>query len=192
MRLPTSEFTDRPWRIHELAPDFQVQDVWALPTPGGADDFPRLLTEFTEGDPERYSSCVIRVLFQVRWTLGRLLRWDEGREGVGERVETIRDRLPEELRDGPTGPDFRPVPFTAIYRTDTEYVAEIANKTVHALIHVGWVPGDDGRHYAQMTTLVKPNGMFGRAYLLGITPFRRVLVYPIFIRKIGVNWAHQS
>ena len=34
--------TSRPWRIHELAPDFRLEDVWALPTPGGPDDFPRL------------------------------------------------------------------------------------------------------------------------------------------------------
>jgi PAS domain S-box-containing protein len=37
MRLPDSEHTNRPWRIHEIAPDFQVQDVWAFRTPGAAD-----------------------------------------------------------------------------------------------------------------------------------------------------------
>ena len=26
-----------PWRIHEIAPDFRLEDVWALPTPGGPD-----------------------------------------------------------------------------------------------------------------------------------------------------------
>ena len=26
-------------RIHEIAKDFRVLDVWALPTPGGQDDF---------------------------------------------------------------------------------------------------------------------------------------------------------
>ena len=35
MRLPNVAHTSRPWRIHELARDFRVEDVWALPTPGG-------------------------------------------------------------------------------------------------------------------------------------------------------------
>jgi hypothetical protein len=43
MRLPNTAHTSRPWRIHELTPDFRLEDVWALPTPGGPDDFPRLV-----------------------------------------------------------------------------------------------------------------------------------------------------
>ena len=35
MRLPDAAHTDRPWRIHEVARDFRLEDVWALPTPGG-------------------------------------------------------------------------------------------------------------------------------------------------------------
>ena len=34
MRLPDTAHTSRPWRIHELTPDFRLEDVWALPTPG--------------------------------------------------------------------------------------------------------------------------------------------------------------
>ena len=43
MRLPSSAHSSRPWRIHELTRDFRLEDVWALPTPGGPDDFPRLM-----------------------------------------------------------------------------------------------------------------------------------------------------
>jgi uncharacterized protein DUF2867 len=35
VRLPNSAHTSRPWRIHELTHDFRLEDVWALPTPGG-------------------------------------------------------------------------------------------------------------------------------------------------------------
>ncbi|MFV0134951.1 hypothetical protein ACLGIH_17245 [Streptomyces sp. HMX87] len=38
MRLPVTAHTGRPWRVHEVAGDFRVEDVWALPTPGGPDD----------------------------------------------------------------------------------------------------------------------------------------------------------
>ena len=43
MRLPDSVHTSRPWRVHELVSDFRLEDVRALPTPGGPDDFPRLV-----------------------------------------------------------------------------------------------------------------------------------------------------
>jgi hypothetical protein len=43
MRLPITAHTSRPWRIHELAPDFRLEDVWELPTPGGRDDLARLV-----------------------------------------------------------------------------------------------------------------------------------------------------
>ena len=50
MRLPNTAHTSRPWRIHELTPDFRLEDVWALPTPGGPDDLPRLVDQFATGD----------------------------------------------------------------------------------------------------------------------------------------------
>ena len=40
MRLPNSAHTSRPWRIHELAPEFRLEDVWGLPAPGGPERFP--------------------------------------------------------------------------------------------------------------------------------------------------------
>lgn len=43
MKLPNTAHTSRPWRIHEITPDFRLEDVWALPTPGGPEDFPRLV-----------------------------------------------------------------------------------------------------------------------------------------------------
>ena len=43
MRLPNAAHESRPWRIREIAPDFTVQDVWALPVRGGAEDFQTLL-----------------------------------------------------------------------------------------------------------------------------------------------------
>ena len=51
MRLPNTAHTSRPWRIHELTRDFRLEDVWALPTPGGPDDFPRLVQQIGLGRP---------------------------------------------------------------------------------------------------------------------------------------------
>ncbi|MEU0569567.1 DUF2867 domain-containing protein [Nonomuraea sp. NPDC005983] len=192
MRLPNIAYTTRPWRIHEIAPDFTLEDVWELPTPGGPDDLSRLVQQMTSGSNGEHSSRLYDLLFEVRWKLGDLLGWDKSDQGVGERVRSLRNRLPADLRDGPRGPDFRGVPFTAVYLTDTEFVAETANGTVHALMHLGWVPDQAGGYRGQMATLVKPNGLLGKAYLAGITPVRRLVVSPALTRKIGRGWQSQA
>ncbi|MFI2351220.1 DUF2867 domain-containing protein [Streptomyces sp. NPDC019443] len=191
MRLPRTAHTSRPWRIHEIAGDFHVEDVWALPTPGGPDDLARLVRQFTNGDPAQashLSSPVPRMLFAVRWKLGELLGWDKPGAGIGARVRTLRDRLPEDLRDGPRGPDPAALPFTSIYQTHDEWVAEMANRTVHGVMHIGWVPDGAGGYRGQMAVLVKPNGLLGAAYMAAIKPFRYLGVYSAMLRAIGRKW----
>ncbi len=188
MKLPKTAQTSRPWRIHELAPDFRLEDVWALPTPGGADDFPRLVELIASSDPSQGSPAVVRALFAIRWKAGELLGWDEPDTGLGSRVPTLRDRLPADLRDGPSGPDFSDLPFSPLYLTEDEWAAEIANQTVHGILHLGWVPDESGGYRGQMAVYVKPNGVLGDAYMVAITPFRHLLVYPQVIAEIGRQW----
>lgn len=188
MRLPDIAHTSRPWRIHELTRDFRLEDVWELPVSGAADEFPRLLGLFASRNPEDSSSGVVRLLFAVRRKLGERLGWDEPAVGLGARVPTLRDRLPEELRDHDTGPAPEGLPFVPLYRTDDEWAAEIANKTVHGVVHLSWVPQGDGTYRAHMAIYVKPNGLLGRAYLAGIKPFRYLIVYPALLRGASREW----
>src|SRR5687768_911663 len=127
MRLATTAHTSRPWRIHEIAGDFTVEDVWALPTPGGPDDLDRLVRQLAGGDRTGtpVPGVIPRALFALRWKLGALFGWDEPGSGVGGRVPSLRDRLPDDLRAGPRGPDLRAAPFTAIYQTRDEWAAEL-------------------------------------------------------------------
>ena len=60
MRLPDDAHTSGPWRVREFTRDFRLYDVWALPTPGGPDDFPRLVRQLTRGGEEL--SARIRVV----------------------------------------------------------------------------------------------------------------------------------
>jgi hypothetical protein len=188
LKVPDNAHTSRPWRIHEIAPDFRLEDVWALPTPGGPDDFPRLVRQFGAGDTLDNPFWAARVLFRIRWKLGELLGWDDPDSGVGSRVPTLRDRLPSDLRDAPAGPEFPTLPFRSLYLTDTEWAAEMANRTVHSVMHMGWVPDGAGGYRGQMAVLVKPNGLFGRLYMAVIAPFRYLIVYPPLIRGIGQEW----
>jgi Protein of unknown function (DUF2867) len=186
MRLPNSAHTSRPWRIHELTRDFRLEDVWALPTPGGTDDFPQLVQLIASFGPSRSSSGAVRTLFAIRWKVGALLGWD--RPGGGHRTErpTLRERLPEGLRDGPSGPPT--LPFTSLYLIEDEWAAEVVNRTVHGVMHLGWVPGEAGGYRGQMAVLVKPSGRLGNGYMAAIKPFRHLVVYPPMMRELGRRW----
>jgi hypothetical protein len=193
MRLPNTAHTSRPWRIHELTRDFRLEDVWALPTPGGRDDFSELVQEFprlmrgaTSGEPSEGSSRAARTLWAIRWRVGELLGWDRPDAGLESRVPTLRDRLPADLRDAPSGPEVHR--FTSLYLLDDEWAAEIANRTVHGVLHVGWVPDGTGGYRAQMAVYVKPNGLLGTGYMAAIKPFRHLIVYPSMLRQLERAW----
>ncbi|MEV0034194.1 DUF2867 domain-containing protein [Nocardia sp. NPDC050793] len=191
MKIPNTAHTERPWRIHEIAHDFAVEDVWALPTPGGPDDLPRLV-RFITTDHDTPQPLVFRVLFDIRWKLGALLGWDDADSAVGARVASLRERLPDDLRDGPRGPDTDDYPFTSVYLTENEWAAEMANRTVHTVMHIGWVPDESGGYRGQMAVLVKPNGLFGKVYMAAIAPFRYTLVYPALMRTFERGWQRQN
>ena len=188
MRLPNSAHTSRPWRIHEFTRDFRLEDVWALPTPGGPEDFARLVQMVASSDPSQSSLGAVRTLFAIRWKVGELLGWDGPEASLGSRVPTLRDRLPVDLRDAPSGPDFQALPFTSLYLLDDEWAAEIANRTMHGIMHIGWVPDQTGGYRGQMAVYVKPNGLLGTAYMAAIRPFRHLIVYPQMMRETGRNW----
>ena len=151
-RLPSSAHTAHPWRIHEIAPDFRLEDVWVLPVRGEASDFPSLVQRFAAGDPSQ-GPLLARALWNIRWRLGELLGWDDEDTGLGERVPTLRQRLPEDLLDAP-GPSFDALPFTSLYLIENEFAAETANSTMHGVMHLSWVPDGTDGFRAQMAVLV--------------------------------------
>ncbi len=189
MRLSNAAHTARPWRIHEVVGGFDLEDVWALPTRGGPGDFPRLVQLIAASDPSRDSqSRAARALWALRWKLGETFGWDAPDAGFGARVATLRDRLPDDLCDAPAGPEFDALPFVSLYQLDDEYAAEIANRTVHAVMHLGWVAEEGGGYRGQMAVYVKPNGLLGMGYMAAIKPFRHLVVYPPMMRQIEHDW----
>jgi hypothetical protein len=185
MRLPDTAHTAQPWRIHDLTRDFRLEDVWALSGAGGADDFPRLVLRIAAYDPSRSSPLAVRALFALRWRIGELFGWDGPDTGLGSRVPTLRDRLPADLRDAASGPVFEALPFTSLYLLENEWAAEIANRTMHGVMHIGRVPDPAGGFRAQMAVLVKPNGLLGSTYMAAIRPFRHLVVYPRLLRAMA-------
>jgi hypothetical protein len=188
MRLPNTAHTSQPWRIHELTEDFRVEDVWALPAWGSRGEFPQLVEGFARGSSSESPSLLARALFAIRWKLGELFGWDRPGSGVGSRVPTLRERMPPDLLEASAGPEFASLPFTSLYLLETEWAAEIANATMHGVLHLGWVPETGGGYRGQMAVLVKPNGLRGEAYMAAIRPFRHLIVYPALLRQIERQW----
>jgi Protein of unknown function (DUF2867) len=202
-KLPNAAHESRPWRIREIVPDFTLEDVWALPVRGGAEDFPRLLELMASSDPANADSLPARVLWRIRDRLGGWL--DLGRisapadsssndaagkltiPGTGE--TSLADRLPDDLRGTAADIDFGSLPFVPLYRTDVEFAAEVSNQTVHGAMHMAWVDQGDGRYRGQMAVYVKPRGRFGKGYMALIKPFRYWIVYPALMRQIERTWS---
>jgi hypothetical protein len=192
MRLPTTAHTLRPWRIHEVAADFHVEDVWGLQTPGGAEDFGSFIALVRSLDPERDASAPTRALFALRWKIGELFGWDGDDDGLQVRVPALSDRLPADLRGTAKGFESASLPFTPLFATQNEWAAETANRTVHGILHLSWVPDDAGGYRGQMAILVKPNGILGGAYMAAIRPFRYLIVYPAMLRRIERAWKERE
>lgn len=204
-RVPNSTLESRPWRIREIVPDFTLEDVWALPAWGGADDFAALLEIGTSIDPANSDSRATRALWQLRdrlgawFGLGRIRRPGGGsgepaaRLPISGSAETsLRERLPEDLRDTTAGLDFGSLPFDFLYRTDVELAAEISNRTMHGVMHLAWVDRGEGEYQGQMAVFVKPRGQLGEAYMALIKPFRYLIVYPALMRQLERAWSRRG
>jgi hypothetical protein len=191
MRLPNSEHESHSWRIRDIAPDFRLEDVWALPAHGGADDFATLLEVMASLDPANGESLATRTLFRIRYRLGGWFGWDDATERLpipANTDTTLSARLPKDLRDTAADVDLSSTSFTPLYRTHVEFAAELSNRTVHAVMHLAWVDQGDGRYQGQMAVYVKPRGSFGAAYMALIAPFRHRVVYPALMRQIEHAW----
>lgn len=197
MRIEPDEHRRHDWRIEAIAPDFTLIDAWSLPAEGGPEEFAHLVAMIEDLDPaDDQGSRLTRGLFRVRLAVGRWLGWDEPRAPLaipGCTETTLRDRLPPDERLGEhadqSAASASTSPFSPVYRDDREYFAEISNSTVHAVMHLGWVPSGPGRYRGQMGVYVKNRGRFGRWYMAAIAPFRHWIVYPALMRRIERMWS---
>jgi hypothetical protein len=198
-RIPNAEHESRPWRIREIAPDFTVEDVWALPVHGGPEDFQRAIELMATSDPANADSRAARALWRLRDRLGKWFGLgrisvpaDAGATGKmtipGTHETSLIERLPDDLRGTADDLDFGALPFEPLYRTDDEFAAEISNRTVHGVLHLAWVDQGGGTYAGQMAVYVKPRGPLGKGYMELIKPFRYWIVYPALMRQIERTW----
>ena len=191
MRLPSSAHTSRPWRIHELTRDFRLEDVWALPTPGGRYDFPRLVQLIASGDPSRSPSRAAR-------RSGR----PGGRSGgcslgpCGRRVWPGAADASRPPAGGSANRPSRPgVRRASVHLAvpDRRRVGGGDRQSDRSRSHAHRLGFDEeGRYRGELAVYVKPNGLLGTAYMAAIRPFRHLIVYPPMLRQIGQVWRRRA
>lgn len=202
MRLANAVHTSRPWLIRDIASDFTLEDVWALPVRGDAEAFQRLLDEMAGFDPASSQSFPTRVLWGARDLIGKFFGLGRISEGAdldaqgdagalpipGTDELSLTGRLPDDLLHTADDIDFGSLPFRPLYRTDDEFAAELSNRTVHGVMHLAWAEQSPGHHQGQMAVYVKPRGALGEAYMALIKPFRLWIVYPALMRQLEREW----
>ncbi|MEM9176004.1 MAG: DUF2867 domain-containing protein [Myxococcota bacterium] len=195
MRRPNDDHLAEPFRVHELASDFELLDVWRYPIVAPADVSLDTFLEFMTASQRALvtGSGPAALLFRLRGFLGQVFGWDRDPgppRGPSPDPESIRARLPleEQAVDAAEGlPIEGEIGFEAIYRSERESLGEIRNTTVHALMHIGRVDVEGGWS-PQMAVYVKPRGGFGRLYMAAIGPFRHAIVYPAMMRAAAKGW----
>ncbi|MGI9021147.1 MAG: DUF2867 domain-containing protein [Solirubrobacterales bacterium] len=206
MRIPNEEHESGPWRIREIAPDFTLEDVWALPVHGGAEDFTAALELMASLDPAESDSLPARALWSLRdrlgewFDLGRISASADGDpdDPAGElpipdtNETSLAGRLPAQLRNTVADLQFGSLPFVPLYLAEDEFAAEVSNRTVHGVLHLAWVGEGDGRYRGQMAVYVKPRGWLGKGYMRLIKPFRHLFVYPALMREIERAWNRRA
>ena len=185
MRLPNTAHTSRPWRIHELTDDFRLEDVWALPgwsarttSPGWCSSSSRSTRRTRPPAPSARSS---RSGGSSASSSAGTLRTPASALGCQPSATGCR-RICATPHPGRASDCSR---SRSLYLIDDEWAAEIANRTMHGVVHIGRVRDEAGCYRAQLAVLVKPNGRLGTAYMAAIKPFRHLIVYPSLMRELG-------
>jgi hypothetical protein len=194
MRRPVEDHCDPAWRVHALAQDFELLDVWRFPIRvGGHVPFARVVDFLAETQAAmRDRPGLAASLFQFRTWLGRVFGWDDetrARPIPGSVEKSVRERLPGV---GERGDPISTSGFQLVYLTEDEALRELQNATVHALLHLARVPLDPqdptGVWAPQMGVYVKRRGWLGRFYMALIGPFRHLIVYPTLMRTVAEAW----
>lgn len=213
MRSDSVAHRARPWRVHTLAPDFELLDLWEVPLaadPARGDTFEAFLRVFVDrGTGGRWPVYPLRprslgdalhgarlagmvTLLELRRWLGRVLALDADRDLPipGRREHRVRARLVDADRARDTGalPATVGGAFETVYAFADEALLEIANRTIHALLHLSWVETAGPHRAVVLAIYVKSRGWQSRAYLALIRPFRHSVVYPAWIAHLTRTW----
>ena len=206
MRLNKKVHYTHPWKVHDIAKDFRLLDLWEMPILADVtenQDF-RSFLEAVKTVPRnpvkrRISIGLIigGLLFAVRILLGKIFPLDKdinilpipGCKETSLRERLTKDDLARSLsKQKPEGENKRIFAFSVVYHYENELLNELSNNTAHVLMHLGWVHKYGNYYTAQLAIYAKSRKFPGRLYLMLIMPFRRLVVYPSMAKNFKYKW----
>lgn len=194
-----------PWKVHEIAKDFELLDVWEFPILADKtknQDFSLFLKVMQQpSKPSVRSYFSIKPLFArflvlLRVVLGEIFGLDKNVNSLpipGCNETSLKERLSfedqkrsleESIEEG--APDEGS--WRTVYLYANEILIELSNDTVHALMHAGWIHKSENYYTAQLAVYAKSRGILGEFYMKLIMPFRHMIVYPVFLEEVKERW----
>ncbi len=190
MRISLAEFQSKDLRVHSLLADVPLHDAWVIHLRGGGEGRTlRDVDAVRSGGEYRQASPVVVGLLGLRWVLGLVFRWDR------HEYYNLNDSFVRRLTDADRcqsldepGTRRGHGSFGIVYTFEREALYEIINGTVHAFWLWAMEPAEDG--YAMYWAFyVKEVNWLTPYYMALISPFRRRVVYPDFIRRLERAWS---
>lgn len=178
-----AEYLSLDLRAHSILESIPIHDVWQLDLPGGGEG--RTVADIRALLKTNKPSSIVRLLFSVRWLIGRLFGWDKkpvDNDSLFQLRITEADRVFSTVKTGT-----KEGPFTVLYVHSREAMSEIRNSTVHAALVWVLFPRDGG-YRLSWAIYVKPVGRITALYMLLIQPFRRWIVYSSLLRQLYHSW----
>ena len=191
-RLETAH-RQRPWRVHTLAHDFALEDLWSFD-----------LGARRAGDVRAFLACFWEVmhglsdswLVDLRLRIGRAMKWDEhdltrAIPGCAEASLSARLDADDRARNLAADDASSPLPtpkVNTVYVFPDEALYELSNDTIHALLHLA-IPSDAE---ASLAVYVKHRGVMSHLYMAAIWPARHRILYPSLVAKVESTWRNQK
>src|SRR5262249_31935035 len=144
MKTDEAAHRARPWRVHAIAADFDLEDLWAFD-----------LGDRATADVREFLACFWDIfhelekgwLARTRVRVGRALGWDDRDFALpipGCTEKSVTERLTEDAKRGNLAPPDAPSPVETpqvktAYIFPDEALYEFSNDTIHGMLHIGLV-----------------------------------------------------
>jgi Protein of unknown function (DUF2867) len=189
-RISIREFEQLPLRVHNFLVDVPLHDVWATNLPHTRagitlDEFSR--TAGARALPPFKDPPVTRVLVNLRLFLGRLFGWD--REPPANAWESFATRLTavDRSKSLASAGEREGLVFRVVYRFENEQLLELINRTAHAAVLSALVETANAYRF-YLAVYVESVGRLTPLYMALIDPFRKLIVYPFWLRSVRETW----
>jgi hypothetical protein len=187
--IASPEFLALPLRVHSFLSDVNLHDVWAvdLPAVSGGATLREFYQRISRVESPGRISWPSRVLFGLRFFLGRVFGWDK--EPPGCEREYFAERLTDEDRERSSVVAGTPEKFfRTVYSFGNETLLEVINGTVHAALLSAIVETSRGYRF-YFAVYVRKRSWVTPIYMALIEPFRKWFVYPAVLRQVERNWS---